>query len=134
MSDVETNEGKRRRNKRWPEALKREIVAASHVPGTSVSAVARQYDVAASQVFDWRRRLGGSSFQPRTPPSYSVPQLIPVTITSEPESDQAVSAAPATSAVSETIKITVAGDCRIHVGTDFDARALKRIIDVLRTP
>jgi transposase-like protein len=33
--------------KRWPEALKREIVAASLVPGASVSVVARQYDVNA---------------------------------------------------------------------------------------
>ena len=28
MSDVDTSDSKRRRNKRWPEALKREIVAA----------------------------------------------------------------------------------------------------------
>ncbi len=40
----------------WPEALKREIVAASFAPGSSVSVVARQYDVNANQVFGWRRR------------------------------------------------------------------------------
>jgi Transposase len=32
----------RRRNHSWPEALKREIVAASFAPGSSVSMVARQ--------------------------------------------------------------------------------------------
>ncbi len=54
MSDVDTSE--KRRNKRWPEALKREIVAATFEPGASVSVVARQYDVNANQVFMWRRR------------------------------------------------------------------------------
>jgi hypothetical protein len=42
MSDVDTNGGKRgRRNKRWPAALKREIVAATYLPGSSVSVVVR---------------------------------------------------------------------------------------------
>ena len=40
--------GRRRRS--WPEAIKREIVAASLAPGASVSVVARQYDVNANQV------------------------------------------------------------------------------------
>ena len=43
------------RHKRWPEALKREIVAATFEAGASVSMVARQYDVNANQVFSWRR-------------------------------------------------------------------------------
>jgi transposase-like protein len=33
----------RRRNRSWPEALKREIVAASFAPEASVSVVARQH-------------------------------------------------------------------------------------------
>ena len=48
MSDVDTNGAERRRNKRWPDALKREIVAATCRPGASVSVVARQYDVNAN--------------------------------------------------------------------------------------
>ena len=54
---MDTN-GRRRANKRWPEALKREIVAASLFAGASVSVVAWQYDVNANQVFGWRRRYG----------------------------------------------------------------------------
>jgi len=54
---MDTN-GKRRTNKRWPEPLKREIVAASFAPGASVSVVTRQYDVNVNQVFAWRRRFG----------------------------------------------------------------------------
>ena len=60
MSDMDTS-GAKRRHKRWPEALKREIVAATLVPGASVSVVARQYDVNANQVFSWRRRYREAS-------------------------------------------------------------------------
>ena len=46
----------RRRHRSWPESLKREIVAATLLPGSSVARVARRYDVNANQVFAWRRR------------------------------------------------------------------------------
>ena len=117
----------RRRNKRWPEALKREIVAATLVPGASVSVVARQHNVNANQVFSWRRRYGEASAPLGRPP---VPSgLVPVTITPEPENE---SAAPPTPTTSETIEIEIGGDCRIRVGSSFDGRALKRVLDVLR--
>ena len=119
MSDVDTKA--KRRNKRWPAALKREIVAATYLPGASVSMVARQYDVNANQVFRWRRLAENSDLL--TPASSSVGGLVPVTITPEPGP---------TPAHSETIEIEVGGDCRIRVGSSFDARALKRVLDVLR--
>ena len=65
----------RRRNRSWPEALKREIVAASFAPGSSVSMVARHYDVNANQVFSWRRLYRDD---PRVSGVPSAPQLIPV--------------------------------------------------------
>ena len=48
----------RRRHRLWPEALKREIVAASLAPGASASVLARRYDVNTSLVFTWRKRMG----------------------------------------------------------------------------
>lgn len=117
----------RRRNKRWPEALKREIVAATLKPGASVSVVARQYDVNANQVFGWHRRYGGASKPIAAPPSTS--GLLPVTIAPEPET---MIGAASTARTSETIEIEVAGDCRIRVGSSFDVRALKRVLDMLR--
>ena len=69
-----------RRNRSWPEALKREIVAASFAPGSSVSMVARQYDVNANQVFNWRKRYRD---EPRAPAVLSAPQLIPVVVAAE---------------------------------------------------
>jgi len=118
MSDVDTSEAKRRRNKRWPEALKREIVSATSRPGASVSVVARQYDVNANQVFAWRRRFLAEA-------TSAMPALVPVMI--KPESDEKPQPA-----VGDTIEIEVGGDCRVRVGSDFDARALKRVLDLLR--
>ena len=124
MSDVDTSV--KRRNKRWPEALKREIVAATFEPGASVSVVARQYDVNANQVFSWRRRFCDAGEPPPAAPTRST--LVPVMITSGPEVD---AAAPAVPDASDTIEIEVLGDCRIRVGSGFDGRTLKRLLDVL---
>lgn len=126
MSDVDTDGAERRRNKRWPEALKREIVVATPLPGASVSTVARQYDVNANQVFGWRRRYRDAvpATAPTTPAG-----LVPVIITPGPD-DEVV--APSAPAASETIEIEIAGDYRVRVGSDFDGRALKRVLDVLR--
>lgn len=46
-----------RRRRRWSEAQKRQIVAETLEPGSSVSIVARRYDVNANQLFLWRRAL-----------------------------------------------------------------------------
>jgi transposase len=113
----------RRHNRSWPDALKREIVAASFAPGSSVSIVARQYDVNANQVFNWRKRYRAG---PHRLCDASAPQLIPVTITA---GQDAVTAPP--SAVAETIEIDVVGKYRVQVGSSFDGMALRRVLDVL---
>ena len=113
----------RRRNRSWPEALKREIVAASFAPGASVSVVARQYDVNANQVFSWRKR---HREDPPAPSNPSASQLIPVVITAE---QNGVAAPPST--VAEKIEIDVAGKYRVCVGSNFDRQALRRVLDVL---
>jgi transposase len=123
---MDTGDAKRR-HKRWPDALKREIVAATLKPGASVSVVARQYDVNANQVFSWRRRYREAS-DPSPAPS-STPGLLPVTITPGPEHEPA---APPTLAASDTIEIEVLGIYRVRVGSSFDPRSLKRVLDVLR--
>lgn len=129
MGQVDTS-GKRRR--RWPEALKREIVAATLKPGASVSVVARQYDVNANQVFMWRRRYRDAIEQPTLQPPSSTPALVPVTITPEPKvAPVAPPALPAETA-SKTIEIEVPDGCRVRVGSGFDVRDLKRVLDVLR--
>jgi transposase len=125
MSDVDTRT--KRRNKRWPAGLKREIVAATLQPSASVSVVARQYDVNANQVFSWRRRYREVSAPPV--PAKPMPSLVPVAITPGPDEEVVAPTAPA---ASDTIEIEVPDGCRVRVGASFDGRALKRVLDVLR--
>jgi transposase len=113
----------RRRNRSWPEALKREIVAASFAPGASVSVVARRYDVNANQVFSWRKRYRDVA---PTAAVKAAPRLVPVMVT--PERDAAAARPP--SAAVETIEIDV-GSYRVRVGSAVDAQALRRVLDVL---
>ena len=113
----------RRRHRSWPDALKREIVAASFAPGSSVSIVARQYDVNANQVFNWRKRYRAG---PHQLCDSGAPQLIPVMITA---GQDGVAAPP--SAVAEKIEIDVVGKYRVQVGSSFDGIALRRVLDVL---
>ena len=44
--------------RRWPEELKRRIVAETFAAGVSGARVARRHDVDAGQVYAWRRRYG----------------------------------------------------------------------------
>lgn len=111
----------RARYRSWPEALKREIVAATIAPGASVSKVARQYDVNANQVFSWRKRHRDGAGAPA-----AAPRLIPVMVTAERDGGGAPP-----SRVVETIEIDLAGKYRVRVGGGVDAQALRRVLDVL---
>ena len=124
---MDTN-GKRRINKRWPEALKREIVVATLVPGASVSVIARRYDVNVNQVFGWRRRFGPPvAAIPATSPSPR-PRLMEVALAPDSVEPPLSSAARAGD---DLIEIEVGGTYRVRVGANFDGRVLRRLLDVL---
>lgn len=109
---------KRRRHRAWPEALKREIVAATLRPGSSVSRVARRYDVNANQVFAWRRRYRDVASEP------AELRLLPVTVT--PDRPRT---APA--GASELIEIVLAGGYCVRVSEGVQAATLRLVLDVL---
>src|SRR4051794_41852087 len=104
---------KRRRHRAWPESLKREIVAATLLPGSSVSRVARRYDVNANQVFAWRRRYRDVASEP------AELRLLPVTVTP----DRPEGMAPA--GASELIEIVLAGGFCLRGGEGGPAPALR---------
>ena len=110
---------KRRRHRAWPESLKREIVAASLVPGASVSRVARRYDVNANQVFAWRRRYRDVASEA------AELRLLPVTVTPDHQRGTAPAGA------SELIEIVLAGGYRVRVGEGVQASTLRLVLDVL---
>jgi transposase len=112
---MDTSPRVRRRHKSWPEALKREIVAASLAPGASVSIVARQYDVNTNMVFSWRKRY-------RDAPG---PQLVPVMVTP----DQPVAAPPPVS--NDAIEIELPHGYRVRIGCGVKAAALRLVLDAL---
>ena len=115
---MDTNLHRRRHYKSWPEALKREIVAAAAAPGASVSAVARRYDVNANQVFAWRKLYGATA---EVPPG---PRMVPVTVT--PDAPIAPSLPPR-----GMIEIELPGGYRVRVGCGVTASALRRVLDAL---
>ena len=121
---MDTTSRVKRRHKVWPEALKREIVAACAVPGASVSMVARQYDVNTNQVFTWRKLYAEA-------PDAAVPQLLPVVVT--PEQPAALPlASPAPPAPSaDVIEIELPGGYRVRVGNTIKAAALRAVLDAL---
>jgi transposase len=108
---------KRRRHRAWPESLKREIVAATLLPGASVSRVARRYDVNANQVFAWRRRYRDGAAE------RAELRLLPVTVTP----DQPVG----TTDAGKPIEIVLAGGYRVRVGEGAQASTLRLVLDVL---
>ena len=93
-------------------------MAATLTPGSSVSLVARRYDVNANQVFAWRRRYRGGAAEPNGL------QLMPVTVTPDP-----VGMAAARSG--ELIEVELAGGYRVRVGDGVKASTLRLVLDVL---
>ena len=113
----------KRRHKVWPEALKREIVAACAVPGALVSMVARQYDVNTNQVFTWRKFYGGAL-------AAAAPQLVPVVVTPDPP----VGAPPTPSAEppsADLIEVELPRGYRVRIGSNIKASTLRVVLDAL---
>jgi transposase len=118
-SVMDTSLRVKHRHRSWPDALKREIVAASFAPGASVSIVARQYDVNSNQVFAWRKLFGDTSI------ATSGPQLVPVMVTP----DQSVEGAAAIS--SDVIEIELPRGYRIRVSGSVKGATLRVVLDIL---
>ena len=47
------------RRRKWPRAERERILAAAFAPGAVVTKVARQFDVASSLIYTWRRQAAG---------------------------------------------------------------------------
>ncbi|SDR64076.1 transposase [Rhizobiales bacterium GAS113] len=113
---VDTNGGRSgERRRRWPERVKRQIVAESLAPGVSVSVAARRYDINANQLFSWRRRYGARSAVGET-------SLVPVRLEAPVEA----------SARGGTIEIVLPGGICVRVYGSVEATALRQVLDALR--
>jgi transposase len=115
--EVITGVGRRRR---WSDEDKARIVAESLDPATTSSAVARRHGLHASQLFVWRQQLQrGTSSAAGT---IAGPGFVPVLMAEG-------SAPPAEAAGRMEIAL---GPAVVRVGSDVDAAALRRVLDVVR--
>jgi transposase len=106
------------RRRRWPEALKRQIVAETLEPGSSVSLVARRHDVNANQLFQWRGQILATS------PASGGGTLLPVEIV--PGQDRGPRSE------SGNIEIEFGNGTCLRVRGAVAPEMLRRVIDLLR--
>ena len=115
--EVITGVGRRRR---WSLEEKARIVAESLDPARTASAVARRYGLHASQLFVWRLQLQRSG---STAVALGGPAFVPVLLAED-------GPAPAETAGRMEIEL---GPAVVRVGTDVDAVALRRVLEVVRS-
>jgi len=101
------------RRRRWSTSEKQQLVAASLEPGASVSALARQAGIHASQLYGWRRQL-------RAQPSVT---FAPVRI--------AVDATPAGGTGPGMIEIEFASEARMRIVGAADPATLTAAVAAL---
>ena len=99
------------RRRRWSATEKQQLVAASLEPGASVSALAREAGIHASQLYGWRRQLRTAA-----PPMSFAPVRI---------------AAPASIVGPGTIEIEFASGARLRITGAVDPATLTAAIAAL---
>src|SRR6476646_10142459 len=111
----------KRRN--WPEAFKRQVVAETLKPGSSVSIVARRHDLNTNQLFKWRRELLA-----KEPPTAAETNLVPVEIVAGPERR------PPRRRVEQAGFIEIEFGCgaRLCIRGEVVPKTLRQVIELLR--
>jgi transposase len=102
------------RRRRWSTSEKQQLVAASLEPGASVSVLARQAGIHASQLYGWRRQLRAQQ------PSMT---FAPVRI--------AADAAPAGGVGPGVIEIEFASGARLRIAGAADPATLTAVVAAL---
>lgn len=115
--EVDTKQAGAKR-RRWSLAVKRQLVAETLEPGSSVSIVARRHDVNANQLFKWRHELAAG-------PTPAAATLVPVAVTPEPATGR-VAAEPAMVPKSAPgrIEIVLSGGVRVRIEGAVDPTAV----------
>lgn len=109
------------RRRRWRDEDKLRILAEIEQPGSKVSEVARRHDVSRGLVWQWRRDLRDGRLHDAT-----APHFLPLRVEGlRPEQ-------PASSPTVGRIEITLPDGTSLHVGSDVDASALRRVLSALR--
>jgi transposase len=123
--EVDTRQVRRRR--RWPEAVKRAIVAETRASGASVSVVARRHDLNANQLFAWCRRYGdglaGGEMEPGG--------LVPVTLVAAPGGPAPRHAVDRQQPGAGLIEIGFSGGIVVRISGAAEATTLRQVLTIL---
>jgi transposase len=109
---------KRPRRRQYSEALKRQMVAETQVPGASVSIVARRHDVNSNQLFRWRRQL-----LPKAAAANGA--MVPVAVA--PDGDR-----PRRPDRDGVIEITFGCGARVRLRGEVSSETLRQVVELLR--
>jgi transposase len=117
LVDTKQQPGPKKRQQ-YSEALKRQMVAETEVPGASVSIVARRHDVNSNQLFRWRRQL-----LPKA--AVAGGAMVPVEIA--PDDDR-----PRRTDREGVIEIAFGCGARVRLRGEVSAETLRQVIKLLR--
>ena len=115
--------------RRFSVADKKRIVEEACRPGASVAGVARQYRIAARQLFRWKQELA--------PATQTETTFLPVTLTDAPDqSAKAPQSLPAPAPViversAPGIEIELIGGRRVRFDRDTDPETVRRLVSLL---
>ena len=113
----------------WPTELKRQIVAEAAQPGSSVSAVARAYNIDPGQLYQWRKKFKAD--RPAQESAAQAPAFLPVDVCDGPSASGSDEPGDA----NRTGRAEIAFPCGVHlfVPVDLDRALMDRLIAAVRS-
>lgn len=122
MAQVTLMTGPERR-RRWRDDERDRILEAAFAPGAVVADVARQFDVATSLIYKWRRDAVG----------ITETMFVPAMLTAETNGAVELAPPPISEATpSRTIVVEMACGARVTIGADMPAALVKATLQALR--
>ena len=113
----------------WPTEVKRQIIAEAAQPGSSVSAVARTYNIDPGQLYQWRKKLKPDL--PAQKPVAQAPAFLPVDVCDGPSASDDVELDD----TNRTGRAEIAFPCGVHLflPVDLDRELMDRLIAAVRS-
>ena len=131
----------RERRRRWSVEEKLRIVAETQEPGARITDVAARHGVYPSLLFSWRRQVREGILSAPLPATFVPVTMMTassdgataeVTLTATRAAGEREASAAEVPRGSGVIEITLPNGCQLRVDHQVDARALRRIVGVLR--
>lgn len=120
-----TGKARRRRRRTWSDEEKRQLVALTYEAGTSVSIVARRYDLNANLLFTWRREARRAGQMTGATESAAALTFAPIEVIPD-------QGAPSCASLESRIVIELPGGARVRIDGAVSEAALVRVLSALR--